>query len=1061
MKKFLWIALILMLVCILSFSACDQEDTPPNNGDVPSTQQPSDNNDDGPADNNNSDDTNTQCQHAWGEWFTIKQATCKDEGQLIRVCGKCSVSEQTTVAKTETHTEVIDAAISATCTEDGKTEGKHCSVCGITLVEQTTIKAKGHTEIVDEAVAATCKTEGKTEGKHCSVCNDIIVKQTVIPKSGHTEVIDEAVTPTCTTEGKTEGKHCSICGTIIVEQANVPKSNHTEVVDDAVSPTCTTEGKTEGKHCSVCKKVIVAQTSIDIVDHTFDNGACSVCKCMDIDSKNAEIATENQRYEQAISDNYSVYIDLVSETEDEISHRKSTYNISYVYNSDYCRQEMSEIEEEMTLLKKYIDVYSTGDWGDEVQAKLQRYKVQYAKYKEQYEKYEQMLIINGLYDYIDTYEENYNESLSELESIHEENLEKIEKKYECAVNGHNEVIDKASAPTCTATGKTEGSHCSNCGFVITAQSTIENLGHTEVIDPAVAETCTTDGKTQGSHCSVCGDIIVAQEAISKHHTEVIDPAVAETCTTDGKTEGKHCSVCGDILVAQEIIEKHHTEVIDPAVAETCTTDGKTQGSHCSVCGDIIVAQETIAKHHTEVIDEAVSPTCTAEGKTEGKHCSVCDEILIAQSIIPMKAHLNGNWASTDIETKINRLCNNCDAVLETKTVSAGLKYTLNSDGVSYCVSDYGICSNERVIIPNVYNNLPVTSIGRSAFYGCTNIISIEIPNSVTSIEPYAFAYCTGLTQVNIPTSMTTIKEATFFCCSNLTSITIPENIISILDNAFGCCSKLVEIYNLSSIKISTDYGSFGYEAKVIHTSSNEESILETVDNYIFMTWQGKYYLMGYASNDSELVLPDNYQGQNYSIYKYAFSERYNITSIIIPEGVTAIEMCAFADCKMLTNVVISSSVTSINTINTFDNCVRLTSIIVDENNTRYKSLDGNLYTKDGKTLIKYAAGKDDTSFAIQDGVTKIEVHAFSDCSSLTNIIVSNTVTNIGANAFWGCTNLLSIIIPKSVTKMGHMVFTDCDNLKVYCEAESQPLGWHSNWNYSDCPVVWGYVLTSN
>ena len=62
------------------------------------------------------------------------------------------------------HTEAVDAAVAATCTESGKTEGKHCSVCGEILVAQTEVAALGHTEAVDAAVAATCTESGKTEG---------------------------------------------------------------------------------------------------------------------------------------------------------------------------------------------------------------------------------------------------------------------------------------------------------------------------------------------------------------------------------------------------------------------------------------------------------------------------------------------------------------------------------------------------------------------------------------------------------------------------------------------------------------------------------------------------------------------------------------------------------------------------------------------------------------------------------------------------------------------------------------------------------------------------------
>ena len=348
------------------------------------------------------------------------------------------------------------------------------------------------------------------------------------------------------------------------------------------------------------------------------------------------------------------------------------------------------------------------------------------------------------------------------------------------------------------------------------------------------------------------------------------------------------------------------------------------------------------------------------------------------------------------------------------------------------------------------------SIGKGAFRNCYNLISVEMPNCITNIGEGAFAYCTGLTKINIPNSITKINYTTFFCCINLTSITITQNVVSIDENAFGCCSKIVEIYNLSNIEIGTDYGSLGYYAKVIHTSLDEKSILETVGNYIFMTWQGEYYLIGYAGNESELTLPNNYKENNYSIYNYAFSERYNLTSITIPEGVKRIESCAFQECTNLKNIVIPSSITSISTNGTFDNCVSLTSIIVDENNNHYKSIDGNLYSKDGKTLVRYTAGKTDTSFIIPEGVTTIGCEAFGDCSSLTSVTIPNSVKSIKNNAFNDCTNLSSIVIPSSVTSMEWMVFTDCNNLTIYCEAETQPAGWYSDWNYSNCPVVWGH-----
>lgn len=142
-------------------------------------------NNDGEEENSNSSNITVVCQHTFGNWDTLKQATCNEEGKLVRTCTKCSVTEESTIFKTNIHTEVIDVAVLATCTVDGKTEGKHCSVCGKTIIAQTVVKASGHTEVIDPAVDATCKTQGKTEGKHCSMCNTVIVKQNSLGFASH------------------------------------------------------------------------------------------------------------------------------------------------------------------------------------------------------------------------------------------------------------------------------------------------------------------------------------------------------------------------------------------------------------------------------------------------------------------------------------------------------------------------------------------------------------------------------------------------------------------------------------------------------------------------------------------------------------------------------------------------------------------------------------------------------------------------------------------------------------------------------------------------------------
>ena len=178
-----------------------------------------------------------------------------------------------------------------------------------------------------------------------------------------------------------------------------------------------------------------------------------------------------------------------------------------------------------------------------------------------------------------------------------------------------------------------------------------------------------------------------------------------------------------------------------------------------------------------------------------------------------------------------------------------------------------------------------------------------------------------------------------------------------------------------------------------------------------------------------------------SIGEQAFRYCSALTSIEIPDSVTSIGDSAFSWSDSLTNVVIGKGVTSIGTF-AFGRCNLLTNITVSEKNTKYKSIDGNLYTKDGKILIQYSIGKPNDKLVIPDSVISISEQAFYNCISLTSIVIPEGVTSIGSRAFESCTSLRSIAIPDGITIINDGTFYGCDSLKSIEIPDSvTSIGW--------------------
>ena len=189
---------------------------------------------------------------------------------------------------------------------------------------------------------------------------------------------------------------------------------------------------------------------------------------------------------------------------------------------------------------------------------------------------------------------------------------------------------------------------------------------------------------------------------------------------------------------------------------------------------------------------------------------------------------------------------------------------------------------------------------------------------------------------------------------------------------------------------------------------------------------------------------------SYSTVPWYSSYSSKITGATIGSGVTSIGECAFWGCSSLTSVSFgeNSQLTSIG-LYAFYYCSSLTSIVIPSS-----------VTSIGNYAFYKCSSLTSVSFGENSQLTSIGYEAFEDCDSLTSIVIPSSVTSIGDWAFYGCSSLTSIEIPSSVTSIGWYAFWGCDSLTIYCEAESQPVGWDSSWNESNRPVVWGYKKTN-
>lgn len=306
------------------------------------------------------------------------------------------------------------------------------------------------------------------------------------------------------------------------------------------------------------------------------------------------------------------------------------------------------------------------------------------------------------------------------------------------------------------------------------------------------------------------------------------------------------------------------------------------------------------------------------------------------------------------------------------TASDWLKYELSEDGTFYTI--VGVTKvEEKLVVPETYEGLPVKAIREGSFspYGIT---SVYLPDSITEIGEMAFAGC--------PITKMTVEEGNPAYKAVDDSLYTKDGTV-LVQYAIGKTNKE---FSIPDGVVTISVGAFAY-----CWTLESVTIPSSVKDICVNAFGGCQYLRSVSSLENVT----NIEG-------HAFSSCINLSEVALGDGTLSVNPLAFYDCKKLINIGVS------------------------ENNPLYKTVDGNLYSKDGKTLIIYAPGNVDEENPVVE-ISNVEIigeSSFSGCQTLQGVTFGDGVKVIEKYAFAGCLMLISVRTGDSVEKICDYAFAN-------------------------------------